>query len=390
MREIVDRHFDLDQPGPPELKHERLRRLLMGELRSGRFKPGEALPTVVELAEQFRVAPNTVRRAMNHLDEEGLIHRLRGKGTFVSDKTAAQNDSRLGIFALVVSESQGGHYPALIESFARTATDAHTQILVNDTANDIHKQASVLMQLLAKRPAGVAIDPPSEPTPANHVLMLQQQDIPIVQCHRAIPGVQAPLVSIPHREIGRMWGKMLAERGHRRVAMFDWSNDQANEELRIPGLRESLGAAGGELPDEFMYFGRGFPPDIPAEEKAMGKALSEMLGRPDRPTAIVTGFDSTAESIYLLCQRIGIRIPEDISLVSFGGRQRSGAMLHRLTSVVIDGSELGQRAYKLLREMRDGKRPIFDDQESVMSLSISDGETLGPPEESTVEILGWQ
>lgn len=59
-----------------------LRAALARELRSDRWQHGEKLPTERELGERYRVARNTVRRALQSLEDEGLIVRHVGRGTF--------------------------------------------------------------------------------------------------------------------------------------------------------------------------------------------------------------------------------------------------------------------------------------------------------------------
>ena len=51
----------------------------------GEFEPGEKLPRYLELAAEFGVAPMTVRQVLGHLEEEGLVLRRPGRGTFVRE-----------------------------------------------------------------------------------------------------------------------------------------------------------------------------------------------------------------------------------------------------------------------------------------------------------------
>ena len=127
---------------------------------------------------------------------------------------------------------------------------------------------------------------------------------------------------------------------------------------------------------------------IVLEEQAVWAALQEVFAKPDRPTAIFASFDSLAEMIYLLLPRLGLRVPEDVSLIGFGGNRRNGALERRLTSVVIDEIATGRQAATWLHEMRQGDRPIDDTTEWVMELGISEGETLGqsPSHESDIEL----
>ncbi len=56
---------------------------LMGEIEGGVLKSGEQLPADTAIAERFGVNRHTVRRAVGHLQEEGLLRVERGRGTFV-------------------------------------------------------------------------------------------------------------------------------------------------------------------------------------------------------------------------------------------------------------------------------------------------------------------
>ncbi len=57
------------------------------------YRPGEALPSLRNMAIELQVNPNTVQRAYDELVRDGLIYAQRGKGLFVSDQgtTSAQN-----------------------------------------------------------------------------------------------------------------------------------------------------------------------------------------------------------------------------------------------------------------------------------------------------------
>lgn len=68
--------------------------LMRSRLQSGRWAPGDRLPRLTALAEEFGVANVTVRQAMSILEDEGLICRRQGRGTFV-EKTAPRPTLRL-------------------------------------------------------------------------------------------------------------------------------------------------------------------------------------------------------------------------------------------------------------------------------------------------------
>lgn len=370
--------IDFGRSGPSRPKYERLKRYLVGELTAGRLQPGQALPSEMHLAGALKMARNTVRQALSELEQEGLILRVRGKGTFVHQNARRRLRRGLDAFALVVPETRTGYYPSLLHGFENAAGEVQHQAIVCSTENDVGRQANIVLQLMDQQVGGVALVPTTDPpTPACHVRQLQERGIPVVFGHRRVDGVRAPLLAIPFREVGRMAGRALVEHGHRRVAFFGTHLAESGRGY-LEGLREALREGGGDVPEDLVYFGRSPVPDLAHQEAAVLESLRRMLDGPRPPTGIMTSFDTLAEMIYLLLGSLERRVPEDISLVGVGGTWRQGAILHRLVSVTVDEVEVGRRAVRFLHEMRQGQRPLEDATEIHVPLSVSNGATLGP------------
>ncbi|MFJ9585066.1 GntR family transcriptional regulator [Streptomyces acidicola] len=70
-----------DRRPPYQHAADELRR----EIKAGRYKPGEQLPSYRELQERFGVANMTARSALGVLRDEGLIYTIQGRGSFVTD-----------------------------------------------------------------------------------------------------------------------------------------------------------------------------------------------------------------------------------------------------------------------------------------------------------------
>ncbi len=64
--------------------YQQIKALITQSLQSGEWKPGELIPSEVELANRFKVSQGTVRKAIDELAAENLVMRRQGKGTFVS------------------------------------------------------------------------------------------------------------------------------------------------------------------------------------------------------------------------------------------------------------------------------------------------------------------
>lgn len=77
--------LDAEPAGPAfSPLYRQIKGLIMRSLQAGEWKPGEAIPSEMELAARFRVSQGTVRKAVDELATENLLVRRQGKGTFVA------------------------------------------------------------------------------------------------------------------------------------------------------------------------------------------------------------------------------------------------------------------------------------------------------------------
>jgi GntR family transcriptional regulator of abcA and norABC len=88
MHTMSDQHTP-DPPGPidrgrPETPSEQITAIVRGRITSGEYPPGTRTPSTTTLAQEFGVAPRTVRKALAPLIADGLIETRPGWGTFVA------------------------------------------------------------------------------------------------------------------------------------------------------------------------------------------------------------------------------------------------------------------------------------------------------------------
>ena len=91
--------------------YQQIKGLILNSLRSAEWKPGEAIPSEMELAARYRVSQGTVRKAIDELAAENLLLRRQGKGTFVA--THAEKQVQFRFLKLVPdSGARGSEGPA--------------------------------------------------------------------------------------------------------------------------------------------------------------------------------------------------------------------------------------------------------------------------------------
>lgn len=338
--------------------------------------------------EKFNVGYGVASRAIDLLAHEGLVDRQHGSGTFVKDDvlevlnaTGASVVNWLDAFALVLSHSRWGFYPSLFQGVDAVAGDMHFQTIVCDTENDIGRQAMILMQLIDKRVAGIALVPTSQPeTPAYQVRHCQESGIPVVLLHRQVQGVSAPIIALPFEEIGFQLGRSACQQGHRTVAcVFDERYEATNR--YEAGLRRALEEC-SDWPVRLSVHCHAKRTVLrpPEHEQFLAQTLTDILAIPRdrRPSVIVAIADDDAEWMYLRLMNMGVRVPEEMSLITIGNTARQREIDKQLTAITIDEAGIGRRAAHLLSEMRGRQRPINNNEQFTADIGFYAGRTLGP------------
>ncbi len=88
--------------------YQQIKALITQSLQSGEWKPGDLIPSEVELANRFKVSQGTVRKAIDELSAENLVIRRQGKGTFVATHHEARAQFR---FLRLMPDVGEAHYP---------------------------------------------------------------------------------------------------------------------------------------------------------------------------------------------------------------------------------------------------------------------------------------
>ena len=195
---------------------------------------------------------------------------------------------------------------------------------------------------------GVAIVPTVTPMPAHQLEVLQSHGIPVVFCHRRPDDLAAPLATWPWEDVGRRAGEALIARGHRRMAFVAAGRYEVSVAY-LAGLRAVLKQQGLDLPT------------IACCTNWISKRLRRKVSivgwpvfckRPTPPTAVFCSDTTEAERVFLEAMRLGLRVPEDLSIVGFGCARREGALSQRLAAVTIDEVDLGRQAALRLGRMQ--------------------------------------
>jgi GntR family transcriptional regulator len=117
--------------------YDQIKILITQSLSAGEWRPGDAIPSEIELANRFQVSQGTVRKAIDALAAENILVRRQGKGTFVASHAQERTTTR---FLRVAPDSAMTEYPAseLIAVERARAPDATCKLLDLRTGSSVY------------------------------------------------------------------------------------------------------------------------------------------------------------------------------------------------------------------------------------------------------------
>ncbi len=170
---------------------------------------------------------------------------------------------------------------------------------------------------------------------------------------------------------GRMGAQRLLALGHRRIAFVDFTSSTTylpshySQIDRQQGCRDALEAAGLTLPrfGDRMQLGQG----------RIVESLREILGRQDRPTAVMTYGAAEARAAFMAAKLVGLTVPGDLSILCFDENPHEDLGM-KFATLVLPETQLGRDSVAMLMNKIDQPRRRLASQ--ALAFSLAPGQSL--------------
>lgn len=334
-----------DYGGP---MYQQLRQDLLARIRRGEFEPGSVLPSENQLREDYGVSVTTARRAFLELVKEGVVRRKAGVGTIVAPEVRQAQINFVSIdyvgdswrhYSNVMGEMIGG-----VSEYAWNHNATLNILGVKD-----EEAANYLRRLVEDRSTDGVLLRVANDVREEHVDILEQAGVPYVVIKRRIPGRKMNYVNSDDVAGASMATSHLMDLGHRRIGFVCAKPHVTIGHERQSGYEEALAERGFGIDEELIR-------TEPYFTQQMGyRAVSSLMELPDPPTAVFVASDTMAVGGYEAIQELGLRIPQDVSVVGYDDIALAAALMPPLTTVRTSFYEFGQLSTQLLLELIDNR-----------------------------------
>ncbi len=316
---------------------------------------GSNAPTVIDVAQRAGVSTATVSRCLNaplrvreatRLRVQAAIDDLGYTPNFAGQALASNRTHTIGA---VIPTMENAIFARGLQALEEELADAGITLLVASSAYDPQREYNQIRALLRRGVDGLLLIGRERP-PSTYEL-LARHPLPTVLAW-TIGGDDLPMcVGFDNREGACAIADCVLAAGHRDIAMIAGrtaGNDRAAD--RIAGVRDALGAQGLTLPPHRLI-------EAAYTLEAGEQALACLIEQPSPPTAVLCGNDVLATGALRAARRLGLRVPEDISITGFDDIDLAEAVEPGLTTVHVPHRRMGRLAAQVLLRLRD-RQPV--------------------------------
>jgi LacI family transcriptional regulator len=309
--------------------------------------------TIRDVAAHVGVSVATVSRVLNGRPDvsprtrEAILEYIREQGYSSNRNARSLAGGRTGLIGLAVPFVDS-YFGLIVAGAAEALAERDSRLVLCLTEQQHDREVTLLDRLMHGTTDGGLILLPSET--ASELRGLQQRGYPFVVIDPMMPlDDDLPVVATAHWQGARMATEHLIELGHRRIAVITGRPGWVASIDRLAGYRSAMATAGLPLDPDLVATG-----DWYIEAGITG--AHALLRLPNRPTAIFAFNDNMAIGVMQVARELGLRIPEDLSVVGFDDIEMSAFLNPPLTTVRQPLREMGRVACGLLARIIEGQK----------------------------------
>lgn len=355
--------------------YEQIYGFVLEQISTGQLKMGERVPSEKELANQFNVSRITTKKALESLAQEGLITRMRGKGSFVSEANShslkntdeptedyelrliSRQPRLIGFLLPDISESYGFR---LLRAIEENATELGCHLLVKFTNDKQEEEEKAIQSLIRSGVDGLIVFPVHGEHYSTELLRLVIDGFPLVLVDRYMRGIPACSVHTNNEKASEELTDYLINKGHREIALLSTPAENTTTlEDRLKGFSNAFIKRGlGLNPDHFVtnLFST-LPKSFESHNIQVDqKLLRSYIHSHPMTTAFVACEYNLARVLKREIVLMGKRVPEDYEIVCFDFLSDdfdSPQFVH----VRQNEEAMGKRAIDILSALWNGETP---------------------------------
>ena len=310
---------------------------------------GKASLTMRDIAKEFGISIATVSRALKDsprisAERRAAIQQYAREHNFAPNVIAESlRHSRvkpMKVIGVIIPEFTHFYFSSVLSGIEQEASARGYRIMVAQSDECYEREVKICQSFFENKVCGVIVSQAKDTQKYDHFQRVIDAGVPLVFYDRICTGVNASRVVVDDYMGAFNAVTHLIETGCHRIAFYGSSMTLEISKNRYNGYRDAL-LKHGVLPDDSLIRFC----DNRADAEAITPEILQMENRPDGFFAVN---DDTAIGILYTAKRMGLRVPDDVSICGFTNGQRAVACDPMLTTVEQRGIMVGEEAANIL------------------------------------------
>lgn len=313
------------------------------------------MATIKDVAKKANVSTTTVSHVINKtrfVAEEtsntvwAAIKALHYSPSAVARSLKVNRTKSIGLLA---TSSEAAYFAEVIEAVEKNCFEKGYTLILGNVWNNLEKQRAYLSMMAQKRVDGLLVM--CSEYPAQLLTMLEEyRHIPMVVMDWGESHADFSDSVIDNAfEGGYMAGRYLIERGHRETGVIPGPLERNTGAGRLAGFMKAMKEEHINVPENWIIQGN-------FEPESGYHAMQQVLAQSHRPTAVFCGGDIMAMGAICAINEMGLRVPQDISIIGYDNVRNARFFSPALTTIHQPKDSLGETAFSMLLDRIVNKR----------------------------------
>lgn len=331
----------------------------------------DTAPTLEDVAKVAKVSTATVSRCLNSPDQvsqktrERVMQAVENLGyspNFAARVMAARRTFTIGA---IIPTMENAIFARGLQVFQEELHRKGYTLLVASSAYSTELENEQVRALVARGADGILLI--GHDRSAEIYSFLAKQKVPALIAWTYADDAPLPTIGFDNYQAMRALTQLIINEGHRRIALISGAtsgNDRASQ--RLAGFQAALREAGLE-PAGVIEVGYGV--------ETGARAFEGLMAQETPPSAVMCGNDVLAAGALRSARKLGLRVPEDVSVTGFDDIELARIVDPALTTVHVPHREMGRKAAHALIALVEGQKDVPSEK---LATLIKRRQSLGP------------
>ncbi|OXM15654.1 GntR family transcriptional regulator [Paenibacillus herberti] len=340
---------------------------IVEDIRNGNLMPGDKVPSEKELSERFHVSRITAKKALDVLASNNSIVRVRGKGSYVTERLLNREEQEADENHPSILDYQGlligalfphywtGYGLKLQHAIEKKVSELNGTLIIKRGCGNIEEEEKAIASLIHLGVKGLIAFPVNSEQYNRKLLKLILDGFPTVIVDRDLKGILASTVSTDNKAAAQELTTLLFEKGHKQIAFLSPPPELTSTvDDRLQGFQQAFLQHGIRLRSEHLITnlkstilaGSEASQHDALVEQDTGMIKEFVSANPEVTSFVVVEYELAIMLTKILTQ-LNKRVPDDYSIVCFDCPD-DPFDIPRFTHIRQDEVGMGEKAVELL------------------------------------------